>query len=112
MKRNIRHITRLRCALAIGPPACRQLRSAQRKSGSRQAGSKASGNCQTEHIIDEADEPFTVRALRVVLDSSVAEMDGVVVDIRDETESKRYQGKRQRHVQREISRGTYKFKVQ
>src|SRR5215469_5219033 len=39
----------------------------------------------TEHIINEPEKPFTVRAVRgVVLDPSGAEMDGVVVEIRDE----------------------------
>jgi Carboxypeptidase regulatory-like domain len=38
----------------------------------------------TEHIIDELDKPFTVRAVKgVVLDPSSAEMDGVVVEIQD-----------------------------
>ena len=68
----------------------------------------------TEHIIDEPDKPFTLRAVRgVVLDASGAEMDGVVVEIRDE--AGRIRGtKTNRKGTFKLSgvpKGTYKFKV-
>ena len=68
----------------------------------------------TEHIIDEPGKPFTLRAVRgVVLDPSGAEMDGVVVEIRDE--AGRIRGtKSDRNGTFKLSgvpKGTYKFKV-
>ena len=68
----------------------------------------------TEHIIDEPDKPFTVRAVTgVVLDSSGAEMEGVVVEIRDETG--RIRGTRTNRKGTfkldGVSKGTYKFKM-
>ncbi len=68
----------------------------------------------TEHIIDEPDKPFTVRAVRgIVLDQSGAEMEGVVVEIRDETGHVR--GSKTDHKGTfkldGVSKGTYKFKV-
>ena len=68
----------------------------------------------TEHIIDEPDKPFTLRAVRgVVLDPSRAEMDGVVVEIRDEAGRIR-STKTSRKGTFNLSgvpKGTYKFKV-
>jgi hypothetical protein len=68
----------------------------------------------TEHIIDEPDKPFTLRAVRgVVRDPSGAEMNGVVVEIRDQagrirgTETK---GKGTFKLSG-VPKGTYKFKV-
>ena len=68
----------------------------------------------TEHIIDEPDKPFTVRDLRgVVLDPSGAEMERVVVEIRDETgriRGTKTNGKGTFKL-RGVPKGTYKFKV-
>ena len=68
----------------------------------------------TEHIIVEPDKPFTVRAVRgVVLDPSGAEMEGVVVEIRDD--AGRIRGtKTDRKGTFKLGRvpkGMYKFKV-
>jgi hypothetical protein len=68
----------------------------------------------TEHIIDEPDKPFAVRAVRgVVLDPSGAEMDRVVVEIRDQ--AGRIRGTKTNHKGAfklgGVSEGTYKFKV-
>jgi hypothetical protein len=68
----------------------------------------------TEHIIDEPDKPFTLRAVMgVVLDPSGAEMDGVVVEIRDE--AGRIRGtktdRKGTFKLSGVSKGTYKFKV-
>src|SRR5215472_10162087 len=68
----------------------------------------------TEHIIDQPDKPFTVRAVSgVILDPSGAEMDGAVVEIRDETgrvRGTKTNGKGRFKLGR-IPSGTYKFKV-
>jgi hypothetical protein len=68
----------------------------------------------TEHIIDEPDKPFTLRAVRgVVLDASGAEMDGVVVEVRDEAGSIRGTKTNRKGTFKlsGIPKGTYKFKV-
>jgi len=53
--------------------------------GSGKVGSKALRNRQPNTSIDEPRKPFTLRAVRgIVLDPSGAEMDGVIVEIRDE----------------------------
>jgi len=63
----------------------------------------------TEHIIDELDKPFTVRAVRgVVLDPSGAEMDGVVVEIQDH--AGRIRGAKTFKLDG-VPEGTYKFKM-
>jgi hypothetical protein len=68
----------------------------------------------TEHIIDEPDKPLTVRDVRgVVLDPSGAEMEGVVVEIRDETgriRGTKTNGKGTFKLPG-VPKGTYKFKV-
>ena len=68
----------------------------------------------TEHIIEEPDKPFTVRAVTgFMLDSSGAEMEGVVVEIRDETG--RIRGTKTdckgTFKLDGVSKGTYKFKM-
>jgi len=68
----------------------------------------------TEHIIDEPDKPFTVRAVsRVVLDPSGAEMDGVVVEIRDDAGRIRGTKTNRKGAFKlgRVSKGTYKLKV-
>jgi hypothetical protein len=68
----------------------------------------------TEHIIDEPDKPFTLRAVRgVVLDPSRAEMDGVVVEIRDEAGRIRITKTSRKGTFKlsGVPKGTYKFKV-
>lgn len=68
----------------------------------------------TEHIIDEPDKPFMLRAVRgVVLDASGAEMDGVVVEIRDEVGRIRGTKTNSKGTFKlsGVSKGTYKFKV-
>jgi hypothetical protein len=68
----------------------------------------------TEHILDEPDKPFTVREVRgVVLDPSGAEMEGVVVEIRDETgriRGTKTNGKGTFRLPG-VPKGTYKFKA-
>jgi hypothetical protein len=68
----------------------------------------------TEHIIDEPDLPFTLRTVRgVVLDPVGTEMDGVVVEIRDE--AGRIRGTKTDHKGTfklsGVPQGIYKFKV-
>jgi hypothetical protein len=68
----------------------------------------------TEHIIDERDKAFTVRAVTgVVLDPSGAEMDGVIVEIRDD--AGRIRGtktnRRGTFKIRGVPKGAYKFKL-
>jgi len=68
----------------------------------------------TEHIIDEPDKPFTARTVRgVVLDPSGAEMDGVVVEIRDEAGRIRGTKTNRKGTFKlgGVPKGTYKFKV-
>ena len=68
----------------------------------------------TEHIIDEPEKPFTVRAVRgVVLDPSGAEMDGVVIEIRDEAGQIRGTKTNRKGSFKlgGVPKGTYKFKV-
>jgi len=68
----------------------------------------------TENIIDEPDKPFTVRAVRgVALDPSGAEMDGVVVEIRDETGRIRGTKTNPKGTFKlgRVPNGKYKFKV-
>jgi hypothetical protein len=68
----------------------------------------------TEHIIDEADKPFTVRDVRgVVLDPSGAEMKGVVVEVRDETGRVRGTKTNAKGTFKlgGVPKGNYKFKV-
>ena len=68
----------------------------------------------TEHIINEPEKPFTVRAVRgVVLDPSGAEMDGVVVEIRDEAGRVRGTKTNRKGMFRlsGVRKGTYKLKV-
>jgi hypothetical protein len=65
-------------------------------------------------LIDEPDKPFTLRAVRgVVLDASGAEMDGVVVEIRDEAGRIRGTKTNSKGTFKlsGVSKGTYKFKV-
>jgi hypothetical protein len=68
----------------------------------------------TEHIIDEPDKPFTLRAVKgIVLDPTGAAIEGVIVEIRDGTG--RIRGtKTDRKGMFKLSgvlEGTYKFKV-
>jgi hypothetical protein len=68
----------------------------------------------TEHMIDEPDKPFTLHAVRgVVLDPNGAEMDGVVVEIRDEAGRIRGTKTNRKGTFKlsEVPKGTYKFKV-
>ena len=68
----------------------------------------------TEHIIDEPDKPFTVRAVKgVVLDPSGAEMEGVVVEIRDGAGQIRGTKTNRKGTFKlsGVPKGTYKFKV-
>jgi hypothetical protein len=68
----------------------------------------------TEHIIDEPDKPFTVRAVKgIVLDPSGAEMEGVVVEIRDGAGQIRgTKTNRQGTFKLDgVPKGTYKFKI-
>ena len=68
----------------------------------------------TEHIIDELDNPFTVRAVRgVVLDPSGTEMDGVVVELQDEAgRTKGTKTSRKGTFKLDgVPEGTYRFKV-
>jgi hypothetical protein len=68
----------------------------------------------TENIIDEPDQPFTVRAVRgLVLDPSGAERDGVVVEIRDEAGRIRGTKTNRKGTFKfgGVPNGTYKFKV-
>jgi hypothetical protein len=67
----------------------------------------------TEHIIDEPEKRFTVRAVRgVVLDPSGAEMEGVVVEIRDEAGRIRGTKTNGKGIFRlRVPKGRYKFKL-
>ncbi|HET6176186.1 MAG TPA: carboxypeptidase-like regulatory domain-containing protein [Candidatus Sulfotelmatobacter sp.] len=68
----------------------------------------------TEHIIDEPDKPFTVRAVEgVVLDPSGAEMEGVVVETRDGAGQIRGTKTNRKGTFKlgGVPEGTYKFKV-
>ena len=68
----------------------------------------------TEHMIDEPEKPFMVRAVKgVVFDPSGAPMEGVVVEIRDG--SGKIRGVKTNHKGEfklgGVPKGTYKFKV-
>src|SRR5947209_4276974 len=68
----------------------------------------------TEHIIDEPSKPFTLRAVRgIVLDPSGAEMDGVVVEVRDAAGTIRGTKTNRKGAFKlgGVPKGTYKFKL-
>jgi hypothetical protein len=68
----------------------------------------------TEHIIDEPDKPFTVRTAKgIVLDPSGAEMDGVIVELRNEKGEIRGTKTNRRGALKlgGVPEGTYKLKV-
>jgi hypothetical protein len=68
----------------------------------------------TEHIIDDPSKPFTLRGVRgIVLDPSGAEMDGVVVEIRDEAGRIRGTKTNRKGAFKlgGVPKGTYKFKL-
>ena len=104
----------LRCTLAVGALAVTLAVFCPAQERFETDWLKGFTKSPTEHIIDEPEKPFTVRAVRgVVLDPSRAEMDGVVVEIRDE--AGRITGtKTNRKGMFKLSgvpKGRYKFKV-
>jgi Carboxypeptidase regulatory-like domain len=114
MERNIGRIMGLRCTLPIAVVTAILATFCPAQERFETGWLKGFTESPTEHIIDELDKPFTLRAVRgVVLDASGAEMDGVVVEIRDE--AGRIRGtKTNRNGTFKLSgvpKGTYKFKV-
>lgn len=104
----------LRCTLAIGALAVTLAAFCPAQERFETGWLKGFTKSPTEHIIDEPEKPFTVRAVMgVVLDPSGAEMDGVVVEIRDEAGRIRGTKTNRKGTFKlgGVPKGTYKFKV-
>lgn len=105
---------RLRYALAVGSLSVTLAGTCPGQERSDIVCLKGFTQSSQEHIIDERDTPFTVRAVKgVVFDPSGAEMDGAVVELRNEAGRIRGTKTNRKGAFKlaGVRKGTYKFKV-